>query len=359
MAEQDVPIVDGSYLEGGGQIVRQSLAVAAILKRNVRIEKVRAGRPNPGLQRQHLAGAKAVAELCGGRLDGAELKSTTVMLTPAVDPLPTSTSYTYEVDGAGSTMLILQAILPVLFFPSEEKGVNEVVVTLGGGTNASFAPFSDYIELLLLPLLSRLCHLHASLEVVKRGFFPRGGGEVKVSVMKADKSWSGFKLEERGEVTSITLWVAAAGAKQEEVQEMEAAALALLKRDASVRKAVTKAKIARADTRRAPSKGSALLIVAETSTGCLLAGDALSGKEKQSGKQLGEAAAKSLLAQLRHGGCVDEHMQDQLLVYGALASSPSHILTGPLTDHTRTGIAVLTQLIPSLKVEVEKKGGTT
>lgn len=165
--------IDGSFGEGGGQIVRSSLTLAAVLKKPVRITNIRARRPRPGLAAQHLAAARAVARVCGGRIEGGKKGSPELLFEPGEIR---AGHYSREIGTAGSTTLILQTVLPVL---AAADGPSRI--SIHGGTHNPLAPPADFISECYLPALS-LMGLESSCELVRHGFYPRGGGAIRAAV---------------------------------------------------------------------------------------------------------------------------------------------------------------------------------
>jgi len=190
-SDRDLIVIDGCQGEGGGQVLRTSLALAVALGRPVRIEHVRAGRAKPGLQRQHLACVRAAADVSGGEALGAELGSTTVELRPGgVGARPGT--YRFAVGSAGSTLLVLQSVLAPLCVAS---GTTEL--ELEGGTHNPLAPPFDFITRSFLPLVARM-GARAELRLVRHGFAPAGGGRVTARIEPAGAPRP-LELLERGE----------------------------------------------------------------------------------------------------------------------------------------------------------------
>lgn len=165
--------IDGRDGEGGGQIVRTSAALAAVTATPLRVIRVRAGRKNPGLQPQHLAAVQAVATLCSAETEGLRLGSERFRLVPG--PLRGG-SFRFSVTTAGSTGLVMQAILPVLLRAPEPS---EVV--LEGGTHVRTAPPFDFLEQAFLPALADV-GVEVSLRLERPGFYPKGGGRMVLAV---------------------------------------------------------------------------------------------------------------------------------------------------------------------------------
>src|SRR3989304_5050447 len=166
-------VIDGAYGEGGGQILRTALSLSALLTRPVRIENIRAGRRNPGLQAQHLVALQALGEITRGEVEGARVGATVVRFAPG--PVRPG-SYRFAVGTAGAGALVPQAVpLPLAW----GGAVSDLTVT--GGTHVPWSPPVPYLEEVLLPTLAPV-GVHASVELHRWGFYPKGGGEVRVAV---------------------------------------------------------------------------------------------------------------------------------------------------------------------------------
>jgi RNA 3'-terminal phosphate cyclase (ATP) len=180
--------IDGSQGEGGGQILRSSLTLSLVTGRPLVLEKIRAGRPKPGLQRQHLASVMAAAKVGRAEVEGAVLGSKRISFIPgAVQP----GCYNFRIGSAGSTTLVAQTVVPALLI-----GDTDSHVTVEGGTHNPMAPTAEFLEKTYLPTLNRLGP-NVSAEVVRAGFYPAGGGELKVRI-KPVRQLGWIKLIDRG-----------------------------------------------------------------------------------------------------------------------------------------------------------------
>ena len=166
--------IDGRQGEGGGQVLRTSLSLAAALGRPVRITEVRGGRRKPGLLRQHRTALRALVDITGGAAEGDALGSSEVTFTPGGPPR--GGEYRFGIGSAGSTMLVLQTILPVLL-----RADGESTVVLEGGTHNPAAPPFEHFAEAFLPCLCA-AGADVSIELVRPGYFPAGGGEVHLEV---------------------------------------------------------------------------------------------------------------------------------------------------------------------------------
>jgi RNA 3'-terminal phosphate cyclase (ATP) len=180
--------IDGSTHEGGGQILRMAAGLAAITRRRVKVEKIRAGRKVPGLSPQHLTGLRLVEQMCGGTLSGGAVRSTTVSLDPGA---LVAGSYAADTGTAGSCTLLVQQALPCMLFAGAAAGGGQAAqcrqlssLELRGGTDAAFAPPVGYLEHVFVPALSALlpdvCE-GLKVRVARRGFYPKGGGRIEVA----------------------------------------------------------------------------------------------------------------------------------------------------------------------------------
>jgi len=184
--------IDGSRGEGGGQMLRTSLALALVTGQPVRVTNIRAGRSKPGLMRQHLTAVRAAATVSDGSVEGAAIGATDITFRPGT---VRGGEYHFSVGTAGSTMLVLQTILPALMLAKEPSSL-----LLEGGTHNPHSPPFDFLVTAFLPLIRRMGPvIEATLE--KTGFYPAGGGRFRVGITPCPKLES-MTLLERGELLS-------------------------------------------------------------------------------------------------------------------------------------------------------------
>lgn len=169
-------VIDGSAGEGGGQVVRNACALSLVTGRPFRIVNVRGGREKPGLMRQHVTAIEAACRIGGASCEGLSVGSPAITFTPgAVEP----GEYRFSVGTAGSTGLVLQAVLMPLCLAD---GPSRLV--LEGGTHNLLAPPFDFIERSFLPIVNRMGP-RVTARLVRHGFFPRGGGRIEVEIEPA------------------------------------------------------------------------------------------------------------------------------------------------------------------------------
>jgi RNA 3'-terminal phosphate cyclase (ATP) len=329
--------IDGSYGEGGGQLVRLAVALSALSGKALRIANARAGRPKPGLAPQHLAALRAVAALCDARCEGLEPRSTAFAFEPRARAA--GGELRVNVGTAGSVTLVLQALLPILL---GARGPSRVLVA--GGTDVRMAPTWDYLREVLLRLLARM-RLRVRASIARRGYYPRGGGEVALEVEPGAPQ--ALALGERAGPWSIAGDAHVANLPASVAERMRGAALAAIGRECSIG--------ARALGRdEAFGTGGAITVWAESGAGLL--GASRVAERGVRAEALGGAAGAELAADIASGAALDAHAADQILVYMAMAEGGSSFTTRVVSSHARTAMWLLPQFLP-VRFAVEPEGG--
>ena len=312
--------IDGSYGEGGGQIIRTSLTLSAITQKPVRITNIRANRPNPGLRPQHLAACRAVRNVCRGTLEGAELGSCGLVFRPGEI---VGGKYDFDIGTAGSATLVAQTIIPILLHAEKKSGLR-----ISGGTHVMKSPGYDYFERVFMPAVSRF---GAAVEarLVKPGFYPAGGGIVEVGVPPSKLRGCGF-------------WPA-----DEHVQAIIRIAglpkgIAVREKKIFVQAGIEHVSIYEDDALSAGNSVTAW----KGSRGAYAPG--------MKGKRAEDVAGEVLEAVRSENGDVDSHLADQLLVYAALAEGESAYTFAAASGHLRTNAYTISKFIER-EVDVSEK----
>ncbi|NIO45029.1 MAG: RNA 3'-terminal phosphate cyclase [Candidatus Aenigmarchaeota archaeon] len=326
-------LIDGSYLEGGGQIIRTSIALSAITGKPVKIENIRAKRRNPGLRAQHLKGIEATTELCNAELKNAKIGSTSIEFIPK----KIEGGYlSIDVGTAGAISLVLQTlVLPSL------HAENEVVLEITGGTDVKWSPTTTYFQHIFCDFLKKM-NIDIHIETLKHGFYPKGGGKVKI-IIKPCKELKTINLTKREDLKRIDIWsIASENLKNRKVAErqVEGAKKALGKSFENVN-------ISYVPTL---SPGSSINPHAHFEN-CKLGASEL-GERGKLAEKVGEEAAKSLVKQIDSNACLDKWMADQILPYMALAGN-SKVSVAEITNHVRTNIWVIEKFL-SVKFEIDE-----
>ncbi len=337
--------IDGSQGEGGGQVLRTSLALSVLTGQPFHLTRIRANRRNPGLAPQHLAGVRAAAQLAAAEVSGDELRSSELIFQPRAKASPGD--YYFDVSqlagqgSAGAITLLLQAVLLPLALADGPS-----TLVLRGGTHVAWSPPYHYVEWVLFPVLRQI-GLDADAELAQSGWYPQGGGELRVSVA-GNADLHGITLLERGPLTRLHGVAVAANLPSHIPQRMADRANNLL-RDAALPPVVQPGHL------RGPSTGAAVLLAAEYGSGVRAGFSALGERGKPSEVVAGEAVGE-LLAYRAQPGALDEHLPDQILTALMLADGPSALSTVEITRHTLTNIRI-TQRFVERSVHVEGSEG--
>jgi len=337
--------IDGSMGEGGGQILRYSLALSAVLLKPVHIYNIRAKRSNPGLRPQHLTGVKALAEITKAEVKGASVGSKEIWFYPKIRR---GGHYRFNIGTAGSTTLVIQAILPALLYADRDS-----VVEIIGGTDVPWSPPVDYIKNVFLPLLNRI-GIEAYIEVKRRGHYPRGGGHVVLKVKKLSSKIKPINVVERGRILEIRGHSHCVKLPSHIAIRQAKSAESILVRELGIKPKTTLEYYApNKDPHLGPGSGIVLWAICEKS---ILGSDALGAKGKPA-ERVGEEAATKLIEELNTGMAFDRHMGDMLIPYASLAEGESLFGVSKLTLHTLTALMVTKIFLPELKYEIIGREG--
>ena len=330
--------IDGSVGEGGGQILRTSLALAMCTGQPFTLTKIRAGRAKPGLMRQHLTCVNAAAEVCGTEVQGAELNSQSLVFTPG--PVRAG-DYVFNVGTAGSCTLVLQTVWPALMLAEAPSRLK-----LGGGTHNPMAPPFHFLERAYAPLLAKL-GAKADLALRRLGFYPAGGGEIDVTIWPAKDSLQPFDLNDRGaKLKSYAECFAPALPRSVARRELEQLGTSLGWTDSQLREAAC---------RQNEGPGNALLatIVYEHVSEVFTA----FGEKGVSAEQVAREVVREVRAFQVSDAALGPHLTDQWVLPLALAvwqreRGASYTAT-ELTDHATTNFETIQKFLP-IGIQTEK-----
>jgi RNA 3'-terminal phosphate cyclase (ATP) len=319
--------IDGSFGEGGGQILRTALGLSLLTGQPFRIDKIRAGRKNPGLLRQHLTAVKAAAKIGQAEIGGAQIGSTQLTFTPGKIA---HGEYQFAVGTAGSATLVLQTVLPALLISAEPT--QETRLTLEGGTHNPFAPPFDFLAMAFLPALNRMgVQVEARLE--RYGFYPAGGGKIEVTIRPARKL-APIDLTARGEIVGRRATALLAHLPRG-IAERE---LGVVHRKLSWPQKWLKVET----TTNSAGPGNLLTLeiesenVTEVFTGF--------GERAVAAEAVADQAVLAARRYLASDAAVGEHLADQLLLPMALARGGA-FTTVPPSRHTTTNIEIIRRFL--------------
>ena len=319
--------IDGSYGEGGGQILRTAVALASITSTDVRIFNIRSNRPQPGLKAQHMKAIATAAKLSDAEVTGLHIGSQEITFSPVEIK---GATYTVDIGTAGSISLLLQCIMPMTAF---SRG--EITLEVTGGTDVAWSPTMDYLNNVTCKALEQMGYC-CNIEVLKRGYYPEGGGKVRAAFEPS--KLHGFEFE-RSE-PNIKGISHSSNLPEHVAQRQSQAAKKLLE-----------------------SKGIECEIAVcskdEISTGSGITlwsnynGASHLGKRGLPAEKVGEIAAERMIKNISSGASVDPYLADQLVTYMGLARGGT-FTTYELSKHALTNIYI-TELLLGVEFEIKEK----
>ena len=326
--------IDGSYGEGGGQILRTSLTLSMLTGKPFELVNIRAKRPKPGLRPQHLTCVKAAQKICGADVEGAFVGSLALRFVPG--PVKPG-SYQFDIGTAGAVSLVFQTVGPAL----AEAGSSKLL--LRGGTHVPHAPSFHYLAEVYGPVV-KLLGFDFSFELRRYGFYPAGGGEVLVRIAPR-KEPSPLKLLGPYETRSVRVLSVVTEDLPSHIRTRQARAAAeLLTRRGFQPLTVLE---------RAKAKSPGTFVFVSVAEGAKRAGFISLGKKGKPAERVAEEAVEEFVAFYASGKAVDPYLADQLLLPLALSGAPCHFDVSRLSQHFFTNLWVIRHFLPEFSPRVE------
>jgi RNA 3'-phosphate cyclase len=332
--------IDGSYGEGGGQILRTALSFSVILNRPIKIIKIRAKRPNPGLRPQHLTCIKALAKVSNAQVEGDRINSQNLIFIPKKCE---GGNYFFDVakeaPSAGSVTLVTQA----LFLPlSRAKTSSRIIIK--GGTHVAWSPPFHYLKEIFLYFMN-LIGVQAKANLRKWGWYPRGQGEIELEINPVNK-FSPINLKEKGELKNIKLLSVVSNLPLSIAQRQAKKGKEMLEKNGF---------LPEIDIKEVPSNGKGTFFFLKADFEHSRAGFSSLGEIGKKAEKVAEEATDEFLKFMRTPHSLDIHITDQLIPYLALSHGESIISTPCLSEHTLTNIWVTEKFLPvRFKIKGEK-----
>jgi RNA 3'-terminal phosphate cyclase (ATP) len=322
--------------EGGGQVCRIAATLSAILHETITLKNIRSGRDKPGLKKQHCSCLNAVEQMCKATITGNTVGSQEVHISNIA--LLTESGTEYELDACqGSLTLLLQVLVPMALFCKEP-----VTFTCHGSTHTSNSPSWEFFQHVLLPTLAKHFGIKVDIKTTDFCFSQFNGGGMStgkvVLTVHPQSTIPPIVLTDRGELTNVHMYATLYGKACSKSDNLTQTFLQLPHaEDVSI------------TTINSPKGfGISVTLVAETTTGCLISGSDMwdSKNRKKTASQIIETAYEHLSRNIETQNCVDEWLQDQLLVYMALVDKPtsSHVISGVLTEHSTSALYVIERM---------------
>jgi RNA 3'-phosphate cyclase len=316
--------IDGSQKSGSGTILRLAVALAAATGESLHVFNIRQNRPKRGLKPQHLEAVLTAAKLCNAEVKGATLGSKELWFKPRK---VNGGNFEAEIGTAGSIPVLLTAVLPICTFAKDPVRLH----VAKGGTDVSHSPTINYLRHVFLPALKQM-ELEVTIDVHKYGYYPKGMGEVTMTV-KPPKSLQPIRLNEFGRLKTVKGVSVCTFLADRKVAERQAKAAS---KYLSEKGYIADIQVVN-DKSNPFQKGSSITLWAETDTGAIIGADAI-GELKKTSEAVGRAAAEKLYAELSVRPTVDVHVADMLIPCMALAEGTSIFLTREVSDHLETNV---------------------
>ncbi len=331
--------IDGAEGEGGGQIVRSSLALSLLTGKSFRIFNLRAGRKKPGLKLQHLTAVNAAAEIGNANVFGNVLQSQEISFEPGE---VSSGNYRFQIATAGSMTLVFQTLLPPLMMAEGNSNIKLV-----GGTHNSMAPTFDFLQRSYLPIVNQMGPF-VETHLVKHGFYPAGGGEFNATISPTG-DMTGIKILERGKlrcrkvravVSSLPLNIAA-------------------RETARVIRKLNWDKVEIEHIQASQPVGPGNVLMAELEYENLTTSFTSFGQRGVTSEKVADGMVREIRNYLKHEAPVGEHLADQLMLPMAVAANHSKVSsqfrTGPPSQHSLTHAGIIQRFL-NVSVTVEEDG---
>ncbi len=332
-------MIDGSIGEGGGQIVRTSLALSLVTGRPLTLTNIRSRRSKPGLRHQHLACVNAAAGIGRTEVTGACVGSSQITFVPhGIHPGRIS----LDIGTAGAAALVIETLAMPL-----SKASKTTEITVGGGTSVPFGPSVQFLQYQWEPMLA-LMGLKCQISLVRAGYYPKGGGEMWAQVLPVSR-WSGVHLEKRGTLQQIDV-LSHYTQLPNHVGERQASSAE------TILKSLGAPVVTIVEELAGDHPGTHLIVVAKY-THSQAAFLALGSKGKPA-ESVADEACYQLIEFHGSGSAVDQNTADQILLPLALAEGPSQYSVSRVTNHLVTNAQVITKFIDRSIVVNGNVGGS-
>ena len=318
--------IDGSYGEGGGQILRTAISLSTRTKKPIKITNIRANRPNPGIKPRHYISIHSIKQLCDAETTGLEIGSPTLTFKPGDFK---GGNYKFEIGTAGSITLVFQAIIL-----GSLKTKEPVTINVTGGTDVKWSPSWDYFQHVFLRLLEKI-GVSVNAKLMKRGYYPRGGGEAVITVNPCENILP-LKLDKTQQCTDVNGIVNIANLPEHISTRIKHAAI----------KTLLKSNIkSYLDVEQTESLSPGTGITLWTETDDTILGTTLLGERGLRSEEIGKNAAMNLLNEIDSESTLDVYAFDQLLPYMALAkeNGSSSCIVKNISTHAQTNMWLIKQ----------------
>jgi RNA 3'-terminal phosphate cyclase (ATP) len=328
--------IDGAYGEGGGQILRSAVSLSAITEKSIEVINIRAKRDNPGLRPQHLQATKAVAEIFRARVENLKVGAEWIRFIPKPDNYEGG-ELKIDIGTAGSIPMILQTIIPAVALSDKSLSVR-----ITGGTDVKMSPTTDYLRFIVHNAYKTI-GINFSLDILKRGYYPKGGGIIQADIGPC-KNISSFDLLNRRNVEPKIANVCCQLPKNVAERQISSALLRLERHG-------VRCSVYSSSFESSLSPGTSILVYSESDFGPFIGGDSVGARDK-SAEKVGEEAVQNFFESYDANVPIDRFLADMLVIPLSLTKGKSRYRIGKVTEHLKTNLHVVSQIV-GCKYQIE------
>jgi len=319
--------IDGSYGEGGGQILRTAVALSIITSKPIEVSNIRAKRPNPGLRAQHVTAVNILADIFDAKVENARIGSSTVRFIPSKSI--SREHARVDIGTAGSITLVLQALIPAVSISG-----NRLTIELIGGTDVRWSPSIDYVRYVLKQAYSML-GIRFDIEVKRRGYYPVGNGSVHVSIEPCS-NLNSIELVSAPRMEPSIVSICSNLPKHVADRQIAGALVSLESNGIMCRSYSS-------SIEQSSSPGSSILVHAASDYGPFIGGDAVGERGKRA-EDVGREAAMKFIKPYLSNATVDPYLADMFVVPLSISSGVSKYIVNEVTMHLSTNLYIASMI---------------
>ena len=322
--------IDGSFGEGGGQILRSTISLSVLLQKPVEIYNIRSNRPKSGLRAQHIHTIKILADIFNAKVENLILGSQFLRFIPDKHFEDNSKAIKVDIGTAGSISMVLQALIPSIALSKKF-----IEIQIIGGTDVRMSPTIDYLRYVVSEAY-KIIGINFNVNVLRRGYYPKGGGIVNAKIFPC-KNLDLIDLIDYKGIDPKIIGICSNLPHHVLDRQISSAILTLERNELICNNCV-------AAIENAISPGTSILVYSKSDFGPYIGGDSI-GEIKKSAEYVGKEAAIKFLKNYNKKVCVDQYLADMLVIPASLANGKSRYLIGEVTEHLRTNLYVVSKIV--------------
>lgn len=323
--------IDGSFGEGGGQILRSAISLSVLLKKPVEIFNIRSKRPNPGLRPQHIHSVRALTRIFNAKVENLSIGNKSIKFIPNTHNNDLDISdIDIDIGTAGSISMILQTIIPSVSLSKKKMKIKII-----GGTDVMASPTIDYMKYVVSEMYKSI-GINFTIDIVRRGYYPKGGGIVYVEISPCNNLGLINLIKPRISEPRI-VGVCSRLPRNVLDRQVSTALLYLEKNGYRCNHYI-------ASVENSLSPGSSLLVYTKSDIGQYIGGDAV-GQKNKTAEEVGKEAVSKFLSNYNKKVPIDHYLADMIVIPACLAKGNSKFMTGRITEHLKTNLYIVSKMM--------------